>query len=66
MKQLSVRYFRGGRLMKTNYLKWLLFVFTAVILGLVTSHFSDTISFYESTTMIIASLALLRTCKEEK
>lgn len=51
--------------MKTNYLKWLLFVFVAVIFGLVVSHFSDTTSFYESTTMIIASLALLRTCKEE-
>ena len=51
--------------MKINYLKWLLFVFVAIIFGLVVSRFSDT-SFYESTTMIIASLALLRTCKEEK
>ena len=53
--------------MKTNYLKWLLFVFVAVIFGLFVSYFSITnSSFYESTTMIIASLALLRTCKEEE
>lgn len=53
--------------MRINYLKWLLFVFIAVIFGLVVSHFSITnSSFYETTTMIIASLALLRTCKEEE
>ena len=52
--------------MKINYLKWLLYVLVAIIFGLVFSHFSDTFgSPSELTTAIIASLALLRTCKED-
>lgn len=52
--------------MKTNYLEWLLFAFVAIIFGIMVSHFSETTSFNDSTTTIMASIALLRTCKEEK
>lgn len=52
--------------MKINYLKWLLYVLVAIIFGLVVSHFYDAAgSPSEVTTSIIASLALLRTCKED-
>lgn len=65
MPWLTVR--KGSVKMKINYLKWLLYMLVAIIFGLVVSHFSDTFgSPNEVTTSIIASLALLRTCKEDE
>ena len=48
------------------YIKWLIFVFVAIIVGMIVSHYSETVSWHESTTMIIALLALLRSCEEKK
>lgn len=48
-----------------RYIKWLTFVFVSVLFGLIISHFSDKTSFYESSAMIIASIALLRTCDDD-
>lgn len=48
-----------------QYFKWLIFLIIACLLGLIFSRFIDGTP-QEITITIIASLALLRTCKEEK
>lgn len=46
--------------------KCLIFVITSFVGALIYTHFHKNIQFHEAYTLIIALLALFRTCKEEK
>lgn len=46
--------------------KYIILVVTSFVIALIYTHFRKDIQFYEAYTLIIALLALLRTCKEEE
>lgn len=47
-------------------LKYTIFVVMSFVVALIFTHFNKDIQFYEAYTLIIALLALFRTCKEEE
>ena len=47
-------------------LKYIILVITSFITALIFTHFRKDIQFYEAYTLIIALLALLRTCNDEE
>lgn len=47
-------------------LKYLIFVIVSFVVASIFTHFHKDIQFYEAYTLVIALLALFRTCKEEE
>jgi len=47
------------------YIKYFVLLLVSFLAGIIISHFSKTISFYEASTLMISSIALLRTCEQE-
>lgn len=47
-------------------LKYIIFVVTSFVIALIFTHFRKDMQFNEAYTLVIALLALFRTCKEEE
>ena len=47
-------------------LEYIILVIVSFIIALIFTHFNKSIQFHEAYTLVIALLALFRTCKEEK